>query len=376
MNVRLFRRDLLAWYDANRREMPWRGSSDPYAILVSEVMLQQTQVSRVEEYWKRFLERFPTAEALAAATEDDVCAVWSGLGYYRRARNLRKAAIAIVDSGGAVPATADALRELPGIGAYTAAAVASIAFGEAVAVLDANVVRVLARLTVEEDEVTRAPVRRRMESLAAELLDPARAGDFNQAMMELGALVCSPASPSCLLCAVRSHCAAHLSDDPERFPVKRAPGRTNELKETAALIVRRGRILLTRESDEREWWPGLWRLPRVLAPAPDRSVEGAASASGIAPGVERLRALLLDRHGLTCGSLAPLAATTYGVTTNRVTLTVVCCDAPSGRLRRSADTRWFAPDTALELGLPAADRRVLEEHVPTLSSPGTDQGIS
>ncbi len=344
----LFRCALLAWYDANGRDLPWRRTTDPYSILVSEVMLQQTQVSRVEEYWHRFIERFPTVEALAAASEDDVCSVWSGLGYYRRARDLRNAARAIVDGGGGVPRTALLLRELPGIGAYTAAAVASIAFDEAVPVLDANVVRVLARITAEREDVSRAPARRRLEELAAELLEPVRPGDFNQAMMELGALVCSPTSPACDRCAVTAHCRAFISGAPERFPVTRAAARTNTMRETAALVVRRSRVLLTNAPDARGWWPGLWRLPRVVA------------------GEAALRTLLEDDLGLTCSTLAHVATTNYGVTTNRVTLDVLACRSPRGRLHRSPHARWFTLNEALSLGVPAADRRILERHGPDL----------
>ncbi len=362
IDAKRYRRELLAWYDANKRDMPWRRTSDPYAILVSEVMLQQTQVSRVEEYWVRFLERFPTVETLAEATEEDVCALWSGLGYYRRARNLRKAASAIIESGGGVPRTSELLRELPGIGAYTAAAVASIAFGEAVPVLDANVVRVLARLLAEPGDATRAPVRRRLESAVTELLDPERPGDFNQAMMELGAVVCSPTSPACDRCPVCDHCTARAAGDPEAFPVTRVAARTNEMHETAALVVRRGRVLLTSQPDVRGWWPGLWRLPRVVA-------SGVVVHAGERPRTEdgqadALRALLRERSGLACDDLTPLVTTTYGVTTNRVTLEVMSCSGPRGRLTRSPLVRWFTLQEALSLGVPAADRRILEEHVP------------
>jgi len=358
MDVLRYRSELLTWYDANKRDMPWRRTRDPYAILVSEVMLQQTQVSRVEAYWTRFLERFPTVEALAAAAEDDVCSVWSGLGYYHRARNLGKAAEAIARSGGDVPGTAELLRELPGIGAYTAAAVASIAFGEAVPVLDANVVRVLARLLAESEVVTRAPVRRRLEAAAVELLDPERSGDFNQAMMELGAVVCSPASPDCGRCPVGVHCLARSTGNPGEFPVTRGAARTKEMYETAALVVRRGRVLLTSDPDERGWWPGLWRLPRVVSGA---GSEGAASRE------TKLHTLLLDDFGLTCDALVPVTTTAYGVTTNRVTLDVVSCSSPRGALRRARSIRWFTVGEALSLGVPAADRRILELHGPSLT---------
>ncbi len=360
-----FRRELLAWYDASKREMPWRRTSDPYAILVSEVMLQQTQVTRVEEYWTRFLERFPTVEALAAAGEDDVCSAWSGLGYYRRARNLRAAASVIVGGGGGVPRTAGLLMELPGIGAYTAAAVASIAFGEAVAVLDANVVRVLARLLAESEDVTRAPARRRLAATATAILDPGRPGDFNQAMMELGAVVCSPTSPACGRCPVGGHCLARAAGDPEAFPIARAATRTNRMYETAAIVIRRGRVLLTSEPDERGWWPGLWRLPRVVfAPV---TVDGAPDVDDASDRESRegaLRSLLDGEFGLTCDELTHLATTTYGVTTNRVTLDVMSCLSPRGRLVRSSDVSWFALEQALSLGIPAADRRILDRYGP------------
>ncbi len=368
MNARGFRSDLLAWYDAQRRDLPWRRTDDPYAILVSEVMLQQTQVARVEEYWPRFLDRFPTLDSLASASEDEVCAAWSGLGYYRRARNLRKAAIAIAGGGGCVPETADELRELPGVGEYTSAAVASIAFGEAVPVLDANVVRALARLSAEARDATRATARQRLRALAARLIDPGRPGDFNQAMMELGALVCTPRAPGCETCPVSQHCLAREDGDPERFPPARPAGGPNEMRETAALAARRGRVLLTREPDERGWWPGLWRLPRVIVSesrADGGRTDGGSGGSreGDDPAAA-LRERLERSYGLTCDDLTPLPAVTYGVTTNRVRLVVLVCRTPRGRLRRTPDVRWVAPGQALTLGLPAADRRILESFEP------------
>jgi len=361
-----FRRELLAWYDASKRDLPWRRTSDPYAILVSEVMLQQTQVARVEEYWQRFLERFPTVAALAAATEDEVCSLWSGLGYYRRARSLRAAATVIVVRGGDVPGTAELLKELPGIGAYTAAAVASIAFGEAVPVLDANVNRVLARLTAEQEDVTRAAARRRLERAAYDLLDPTRPGDFNQAMMELGAIICSPLSPRCEVCPVAVHCAAHATGEPERFPDSRGSGRTNAMLDTAAFVVRSRRVLLTTMTDSRGWWPGLWRLPRVTDCRPGSASTGSAQSDDDGAAEDALRRLLREGFGLTCDDFTHVATTTYSVTNNRVTLNVLACRSPHGRLKRSHRARWVSLDEALSLGVPAADRRILERHGPAL----------
>ena len=202
---REFRRRLLAWFDEHARDLPWRRTSDPYAIWVSEIMLQQTRVAAVLDHYDLFMRRYPTVAALAAAAEDDVLAIWSGLGYYRRARMLHKAAKFVVsDLAGVLPRSAAGLRVLPGIGEYTSAAIASIAFGEAAAAVDGNVERVLMRL-LGWDETT-APASRIREA-AANALAQARPGDYNQAMMELGATVCLPRGPLCLQCPVQKQCA-------------------------------------------------------------------------------------------------------------------------------------------------------------------------
>jgi A/G-specific adenine glycosylase len=191
-----FRRLLLRWYDKNQRKLPWRGERDPYRILVSEIMLQQTRVAVVEHRYKEFIAQFPTPRRLAQAREQTVLAAWSGLGYYRRARNLRAAAKEIIKQG-EFPGTAEALRELPGIGRYTANAVASIAFGEPVPVVDGNVKRVLERIFAARFSSRGKKSEEQHWELAGVLLHKSRAGDFNQAMMELGATVCLPAQPLC-----------------------------------------------------------------------------------------------------------------------------------------------------------------------------------
>src|SRR6202451_3934202 len=196
-----FRRQLLGWYDLHARDLPWRASRDPYRVWLSEIMLQQTRVAAVIAHYREFLRRFPTVQKLAAAREASVLAAWSGLGYYRRARMLHAAAQGIVrERAGKFPAMADELLELPGVGRYTAAAIASIAFGEPVAVVDGNVERVLQRLSGSHLATPQ------IWQHAQQLLDPSRPGDFNQAMMELGATVCVPGEPRCLLCPVRKHC--------------------------------------------------------------------------------------------------------------------------------------------------------------------------
>ena len=263
-NTVQFRRALLAWYDANRRDLPWRRTRDPYAIWLSEIMLQQTRVAAVLEHYRIFLERFPSVEALAAASEDDVLAAWSGLGYYRRARMLHRCAREIVkEHSGRFPEDAPALRELPGIGRYTAAAIASIAFADRVAVVDGNVERVLSRLNGRNLTVQQGWDR------AQELLSKSRPGDFNQAMMELGATVCLPREPRCLVCPVRRWCAT-------RGEVRRAkaPARQKRREIWCSLDRRDGQVRLVRRPKTNTLMAGMWELPQwTEAPAAARAGE-------------------------------------------------------------------------------------------------------
>jgi A/G-specific adenine glycosylase len=247
---------LLAWFDEHRRDLPWRGARDPFAVWISEVMLQQTQVTTVIPYYQRFLARFPDAKALADAPLSEVLALWSGLGYYSRARNLHRAAQAIARDG--MPRTSRALRELPGFGRYTAAAVASIAFGEPVAVVDGNVARVLARLLAIEAPL--ASVAERLWSEAQALVDPARPGAFNEAMMELGATVCTPSKPRCLCCPIHGDCAAQRRGLQSRIPAPKARAQRQRLDLACAAVLRDGAILLGRRS-EKGLFGGLWELP-------------------------------------------------------------------------------------------------------------------
>lgn len=243
-----FREKLLYWYDRARRRLPWRGETDPYRILVSEIMLQQTRVAVVERRYPAFLEQFPTPQRLARAREASVLAAWSGLGYYRRARSLHAAAREVVRTGG-FPATASKLTALPGIGRYTAAAVASIAFGEPVAVVDGNVKRVLDRLT------GRALSETDYWQTAEALLEKERPGDFNQAMMELGAVICLPGQPRCAECPVFELCAS-------RGPTE---GRAEKPRKKAVLNYRlfsqEGSIFLQQRPPDASLMPGMWELP-------------------------------------------------------------------------------------------------------------------
>jgi A/G-specific adenine glycosylase len=218
--VKGLRRALLDWYRANRRDLPWRATRDPYAIWISEAMLQQTRVETAIPYYERFLARFPDLQTLADADSDDVLGVWAGLGYYSRARNLHAAARIVVDEhAGELPDDAEALRSLPGVGRYTAGAVASIAFDRPEPVVDGNVSRVFARLRGIRDDVRKAATVRRLWEEAAALVRGPHPGDLNQALMELGARVCTPRAPRCPVCPVAHHCEAQRGGDAEALPV-------------------------------------------------------------------------------------------------------------------------------------------------------------
>ena len=256
------RRSLLDWYHRNKRDLPWRQTGDPYAIWISEVMLQQTRVAVVIDRFTTFLQRFPTIPSLAAAPEQDVLALWSGLGYYRRARMLHQAAQAIVcDHAGTMPSTAEGLRDLPGIGSYTAAAIASIAHNQPIAVIDGNVQRVLSRIQGwhSDDRISEAAVRRKVEEFAQTLVDPQHPGDFNQAIMELGATVCTPRNPQCLVCPWASECRT-LG---EHITPKRAPMTTRAAACLLAVRTRSNRteVLLEQRAVSNSVMPGMWEFP-------------------------------------------------------------------------------------------------------------------
>ena len=253
---REFRRRLLVWYGANARELPWRKDRDPYRVWLSEIMLQQTRVAAVIEHYHEFLRRFPTAQKLAAAGEASVLAAWSGLGYYRRARMLHAAARVIArERGGKFPQTAKEWQDLPGIGRYTSAAIASIAFGEPVAVVDGNVERVLQRVTGSR------LAGEKIWSEAERLLDRARPGDFNQAMMELGATVCTPRAPQCLTCPVVGLCATR-----GEMAGLAKPARQKKREIHYALDLRGGSVLLVQRPRDASLMAGMWELPEIPAP--------------------------------------------------------------------------------------------------------------
>jgi A/G-specific adenine glycosylase len=340
---------LLAWYDRERRDLPWRGLSDPWPIWVSEVMLQQTRVETAIPYFHRFLELFPTPGKLAEAAPEAVLAAWSGLGYYRRARLLQAAAREVVASGGTVPRSRDELARLPGIGPYTAAAIASIAFGEAVAVLDGNVERVLARYSAEAESPTRSGARRRLLALAAQLLDPERPGDSNQALMELGATICLPREPRCGECPLAGGCRARAAGETARFPVAVASPRIEVVAQVAAVVERDGRLLLYRRGEQERQMAGLWELPLVDASRADVAARRLARRFGGA---------------WTVG--APAARVGHTITHRRFEIVARRAEhALEGvELREGPEAGWFGRSRAAELALTGVARKLLARLAP------------
>jgi A/G-specific adenine glycosylase len=300
---RAFHQDLMAWYDRHRRDLPWRRSRDPYAIVVSEFMLQQTQVATVIPYYQRWLEAFPDWESLAQAGEPQVLKAWEGLGYYRRARFLHQLAREVAGNlQGRLPQDAAALRQLPGIGPYMAGAVASIAFGQKTPLVDGNVERILARIFAISDPTEAPATKKRMWALADELLPDLRPGDFNQALMELGATLCTPRNPTCLLCPVKNICQAA---DPHDYPVKKKVSAVAS-RRTYAVVVHRKKIWLLSPGTS-GLWKGLPRLPEWDARWMNPGLPKGECSIGIT--VHRIRASVLLTSPL---STAPLFSSPDG----------------------------------------------------------------
>lgn len=289
----MFSDDLLNWYDQNRRALPWRGTRDPYRVWLSEIMLQQTQAETVKGYYARFLARFPDVTALAAAEEDEVLKLWEGLGYYSRARNLHAAAKVVAAAGGAFPGDAEGLRKLPGIGPYAANAIASIAYGEPVPALDGNQARVLTRVLAWEDAI-KTPFD--LLTPATELLSKSRPGDYNQALMDLGAMICTPRQPKCGLCPVSAHCLAHREDAAMEYPRKNTPAAKKEQDWTILLVYADGAPLVRRRP--KGLLGGLYEFVAVEGyPGPEELAE-ALTKQGFT-GVRLLDRLPEARHVFT-----------------------------------------------------------------------------
>ena len=328
INANAFRRALLAWFRQHGRDLPWRRTHDPYAIVVSELMLQQTQVATVIPYFERWLRRFPDFASLAAAAESDVLHAWQGLGYYARARNLHATAKIVVTSfGGVFPRSVEAIRALPGLGRYTANAVATFAFDQSVPIVEANTARCLARLSNLQLRIDSGEGQSALWNLATALVPKRSAGIYNSAVTDLGAMICISGQPRCDACPVRAFCSAV---DPATLPRKKARTPTVQLVEQHGFTLNNGRVLLEQSADR---WRGMWRLPRLDA-APEKS--------------------------------APLHASEFPFTHHRISLQVYAHDSAA---TSGAAQRWFSLDELADIPMPSPHRRALMHLLTRSTSP-------
>lgn len=325
----LDRAALLSWFDAHRRDLPWRLTRDPYSVWVSEIMLQQTQVATVQPYYVRWMERFPTVEALAAAGEQDVLSIWQGLGYYRRCRMLLEGARWVVEHG--IPDEVSGWMRVPGVGRYTAGAIVSIAYGKPVPLVDGNVERVFARL--EGCELSGPALSREAWVWAAKNVDSARPGDWNQALMELGATVCRPREPLCGSCPLAPDCVAQLKGIQAELPRAGVRIEPKRLEREAWIYERLSRFGLE-QIPPGEWWEGMWRFPNTA------------------------------RHASSSGGGNAIGTVKHVVTRHRITMCVhlVRTEEPESGLT------WFSPMDLKTLPMPAPQRRALELAVNRMNS--------
>jgi len=348
--VQSFRKALIAWYLSHKRDLPWRDTTDPYRIWVSEVMLQQTQVATVVPYFHRFIDRFQDLASLADADSQEVLKVWEGLGYYARARNLHRAAqIVLKEYGGVMPDRWPEFRRLPGVGDYIAAAVLSIAFGQPYPVVDGNVKRVLARLLVVQDPVNRASSTKRFKAIADTLLEQDEPGTFNQAMMELGAVVCKPQQPVCEGCPVQKMCRAYQSAQVQNYPVKLKKQPTPEYHIAVGVVFKNGHVLITRRKPS-GLLGGLWEFPGGKIQKGERPA--AACTREIKEEVNL--AVKVDSH---------LSRVKHAYTHFKIVMDVFCCSYVSGRvaLNGPADHRWIKLEQLDDFPFPKANHKFFED---------------
>ncbi len=342
-----FRRRLLTWFDKHKRDLPWRESQDPYRVWVSEVMLQQTTVAAVRPYFERFVKQFPTVEKLAAAEESQILRLWEGLGYYRRARGMHAAAKQIVaEHGGKFPRDVLTLQTLPGIGRYTAGAIASIAFNERAPILEANSIRLLARLLAYPDDPTKSVGQKLLWATAEEILPRINVAHFNQALMELGSLVCTPTSPKCDECPVSPLCGAFQAGLQNEIPKSAAKTKFTAIREAAVIVKKNGRVLI-RLCGANERWAGLWDFPRF-----EITSEGPLFVR------EELIAKVQKQTGVSIDPGNLLTTIKHGVTRFRITLDCYAATYSSGKLSSDKNARWIRPVELSELPLSTTGRKL------------------
>ncbi len=344
-----FHETVLDWYDANKRVMPWRGEKDPYRIWISEIMLQQTQVKTVIPYYNRFIQRFPDIETLARSDIYDVLKQWEGLGYYSRARQMHAAAGEIVTRfQGSLPSETDDLKSLPGIGPYTAGAIASIAFGKKASVLDGNIIRFFCRYFYLTENISLPETRKSLWQLAERLLPDARTGDFNEALMEMGAVVCVPKKPDCIRCPVSGGCKAYKLGAQHLLPVKPSRKKTPHFDVTAAIILDDNRFLITLRP-LKGLLGGLWEFPG------GKCEHGETLTDCL---IREIREELnidieIDRYFMSVN---------HAYTHFKITLHVYHCRKTGGMLQCLAcdDAKWITIDELDNYAFPAADRKVID----------------
>ncbi|MDP6490873.1 MAG: A/G-specific adenine glycosylase [Kiritimatiellia bacterium] len=339
---------LLRWFDRHRRPMPWRNDPHPYKVWISEIMLQQTQVATVIPYFERFITRFPAIGDLAAANLQAVLEIWQGLGYYSRARNLHKAArIVMNERGGELPRTAGDWQTLPGIGPYAAGAIASICHNEVVPAVDGNVVRVFTRLLGIQKDSTKPAVRRELTETVATVIAPHRAGDFNQAIMELGALVCKPRNPNCAHCPLRRRCVARAEGLTATIPVRPSRKPVPHI-DVAACVIRRGNRLLIARRRPDQMLGGLWEFPGGKQ-EPDETLEQTAIRE------------IAEEIGIEIRVVRKLGAIKHAFSHFKMTLHVFECRPQRGRARAvTVDAvKWVGIDELNAYPFPAADQKII-----------------
>ena len=344
----LFRKNLLAWFDAHRRKLPWRETEDPYRIWVSEVMLQQTQVKKVLEYYQKFVSRFPDVGSLAGAALQDLLKTWEGLGYYARARNLHKAAQVVVgDLEGEIPADYATFRKLPGVGEYIAAAVQSIAFNRPYAVVDGNVKRVLARLFLIEAPINQSASAKIFQEKADLLLDHTVPGIFNQAMMELGATVCRPQSPTCIVCPVNTSCRAFQTARQEEFPVRQKPKPLPEYHIVAGVVHKGTQVLITQRKPE-GLLGGLWEFPSGKIQLKETAEQACIRA-------------IREETNLLVEPIEYLTRVKHAYTHFKIVMDVLHCHYRSGNviLNEAVDYRWITIDQIDQFPFPRSNHKFI-----------------